>query len=275
MKVAAHDILVALSKRHSKDLFLTQVKTGPTVLIGAPRLYILDGLAISRSWRRPKFHGYEVKVSRSDFLSDDKWLAYLDYCHAFSFACPAGLIKPEELPPEVGLVELRENGRLHTVRAARIRSVEIPREMLYYIIISQLDSDRIPFFSDKREAARAWLQHKIDDKALGQRLGTAMARRLDELTWQLEEARSRFESRKAAALDHIFAAVSATGALDHVYGLEKRTEVVIRLATGNVPRSPEDALRRIEDIVVAAQSRRRRAEDHQDPAVFSIGHPTA
>ncbi|WP_208112793.1 MmcB family DNA repair protein [Aureibacillus halotolerans] len=44
---------------------------------------------------------YEIKVSRSDFLRDDKWPAYKNQCHRFFFVCPKDLIKPEELPDEV------------------------------------------------------------------------------------------------------------------------------------------------------------------------------
>lgn len=51
---------------------------------------------------------YEVKVSRSDFLSDmakpEKWKAYLDIADALYYICPEGLIDKKEMPKECGLI---------------------------------------------------------------------------------------------------------------------------------------------------------------------------
>ncbi len=47
---------------------------------------------------------FEIKTCRDDFEKDMKWKKYLDYCDKFMFMCPDGVIKPEELPPNVGLV---------------------------------------------------------------------------------------------------------------------------------------------------------------------------
>lgn len=53
---------------------------------------------------------YEVKVSRADFLRElaapKKRQQALQLSNYFYFAAPRGLIKPEELPPETGLVEV-------------------------------------------------------------------------------------------------------------------------------------------------------------------------
>lgn len=48
----------------------------------------------------------EIKSRRADFLSDSKWEKYLPYATHFYFAAPQGAIRPEELPPEVGLAEV-------------------------------------------------------------------------------------------------------------------------------------------------------------------------
>lgn len=64
----------------------------------------LDLFYFSR-WNR-ETRGYEIKVSRSDFLADKKWQEYLKYCRVFYFVAPTGIIKPSELPPEIGLIEI-------------------------------------------------------------------------------------------------------------------------------------------------------------------------
>jgi hypothetical protein len=47
----------------------------------------------------------EVKVSRSDWLreSDEKRRAWRSITHRFVYACPVGLIHPEEIPDGIGL----------------------------------------------------------------------------------------------------------------------------------------------------------------------------
>jgi hypothetical protein len=76
MAVRSCDIKLALSKRHKDDYFLTEVKDGPTM--GASHARI-DAWAMKKSWSKPLVWGYEIKVSRSDFLNDTKWPAYWGY----------------------------------------------------------------------------------------------------------------------------------------------------------------------------------------------------
>lgn len=52
----------------------------------------------------------EIKSCRSDFISDKKWQKYLPYCTHFAFVAPRGVIKPDELPPRIGLIEVWEEG---------------------------------------------------------------------------------------------------------------------------------------------------------------------
>lgn len=67
----AEDIKHALARRHKEDMFFTEVKDGPT----GYQYSRIDALAIKISWSKYQLTGYEVKVSRSDFLRDSKWQA--------------------------------------------------------------------------------------------------------------------------------------------------------------------------------------------------------
>lgn len=54
-----------------------------------------------------QIHGYEIKVSRGDFLSEMKnplksW-PVMQFCHRWSLLTPPGLVKVDELPPNWGL----------------------------------------------------------------------------------------------------------------------------------------------------------------------------
>ncbi|ALS27170.1 hypothetical protein IJ21_17690 [Paenibacillus sp. 32O-W] len=186
MKIRADMVKRALSKRHHEDFFLTEVKTGPTHY-GAD-LHILDAIAIRKSWANPCVTGYEIKVDRSDFSRDEKWMAYLQYCHQFAFVCPTGLIQPEELPEEVGLVYYKpETGSLVTKRKPVYRRVTIPSNVLMYIIMSRLDNERHPFFSSKREWIEAYMQDKDERKKLGYNFGIKVT---DEILYLREQLKS-------------------------------------------------------------------------------------
>ncbi len=85
MKNTVHSgqIISALAKRHKGDMFFTEVKDGSTQL--RSRHSRIDALAIPLSWAHYNIFGYEIKVSRSDFLQDQKWMAYLPMCNQLSW----------------------------------------------------------------------------------------------------------------------------------------------------------------------------------------------
>ncbi len=62
-----------------------------------------DVVGIAKYTRQVRI--YEIKSSRSDFLSDSKWERYLAYCTHFAFVAPAGAIFRWELAPQIGLIE--------------------------------------------------------------------------------------------------------------------------------------------------------------------------
>ena len=151
-KVTSADIKLALAEKHYRDFFLTEVKSGPTQIAAVGSLKILDGLAIRKSWTNPCFTGYEVKISRSDFLRDAKFYTYEELCNCLYIVCPKGIIDRTEIPESVGLMYYDVDKKtISTKKKAIFRKIEYSPEMLLYIIFSRLSSDRYPFFSDKQE----------------------------------------------------------------------------------------------------------------------------
>ena len=71
-----------------------------------------DVIGIKRATRMSRI--VEVKSCRADFLSDHKWEKYLPFATHFYFAAPKGAIRIDELPPGVGLAEVKEfpNGHM-------------------------------------------------------------------------------------------------------------------------------------------------------------------
>ena len=79
-KVNAHDLYRLLADRHAEDVFVGECKTGSTWM---QQVRIMDAWAMKRSWANPRIWAYEIKVSRSDFMQDEKWTDYLPYCNTY------------------------------------------------------------------------------------------------------------------------------------------------------------------------------------------------
>ena len=179
-KVTARDIKIALAKKHQAEFFLTEVKNGPTQY--GSNLLIFDAVAIYKSWSRPQIRGYEIKVSRSDFLRDAKYSQYLPYFHEFYFVVPTGLVQRQEVEENIGLIWYNpEKGSLTTKKKAVYRDIEIDAAMLLYIIMNRLENDRIPFYSEKAEYWRDWLKNKVNNRDLAWHVKSKLLDQVREL----------------------------------------------------------------------------------------------
>lgn len=200
-KVTSTDIKIALAEKCYRDFFLTEVKNGPTQLAMAGGLKILDGLAIRKSWTSPCFTGYEVKISRGDFLRDAKFCTYEELCNCLYIVCPKGMIDRTEVPESVGLMYYNPDKKTITTKKKAIyRKIEYSPEMLLYIIFSRLESDRYPFFSDKQEYFEAYLAGKSDNRALSRAIKTKLVEDNVRLEIELENLRGferQYEAYKA------------------------------------------------------------------------------
>jgi hypothetical protein len=69
-------------------------------------------------------HGFEIKVSRSDWLRELKQPAKAEdvysYCNHWWIVAPAGVVNDGELPPNWGLLELNAKGLRQVVAAPRL-----------------------------------------------------------------------------------------------------------------------------------------------------------
>ncbi|MDF2841634.1 MAG: hypothetical protein K0R00_60 [Herbinix sp.] len=188
IKVTSMMIKRALAQYHVKDFFATECKNGPTYNPVGNGLLIFDAIAIAKSWSNPDITIYEVKVSRGDFLQDGKWQCYVPYCHEFYFVVPKGMVKKEELPESVGLKYYDPvTGAIRTVKKAVYKKIELDPNLLMYIIMNKLDSDRIPFCSSKQEFAESYLADIGKKKYIGRSLGTKMARDMQEMQKQIDQ----------------------------------------------------------------------------------------
>ena len=196
-KVTSKDIKIALSDYHQKDYFITECKTCSTYFPDQQGLLIFDGLAVRKSYTGPCITGYEIKVSRGDFLQDAKWHLYLQYCNEFYFVVPNGLIKKEELPDNVGLIYYYpETGCLKKKKKAAYRQIEEPVGVYKYIIFSRLEQDRLPFYESRAEYAKDYLRNIADKKIIGNQLGSEMAKELQMCYQKLDSLKGAAEKKE-------------------------------------------------------------------------------
>lgn len=127
-KWSAKEIHDALKKRYCPPQWVYakefSMLTGWEYMTGLGRF--VDGVAFNL-WPSGKnghvIIAFEIKVSRSDFRNElkdpKKREAAVKLADEFYFVTPKGMLRPEEIPHECGLIEVKEDG------SARIR-VRVP-----------------------------------------------------------------------------------------------------------------------------------------------------
>ena len=98
--------------------------------IAIERLHVrggqLDVAAMRLSWSHPMLTAYEIKISRADFFADvraGKWRHYIESVERIYFAVPRGMVRPDEVPVECGLLFRGPNG-WYARRTAPQRSID-------------------------------------------------------------------------------------------------------------------------------------------------------
>lgn len=188
-----------LAQKHSTDVFVPECKDGPTH--GASHVR-LDAWVLSSSWAHPCVTGYEIKISRSDFLQDQKWPSYLDLCNQLYFVCPTGLIAPTELPAEVGLMWVSKTGtRLYTKKKAPHRNVTIPEDVYRYVLMCRARITRENLPADKRAFWERWLEDRNADDDFGRMVGGRIAKHYAENVLRVETENERLKALVAGYAD--------------------------------------------------------------------------
>ncbi len=198
-KWTAREMKEAIAKRHREDLFFTEVKDGPTQIVNHHSK--IDALAMKISWTNFSIIGYEVKVSRSDFLRDEKWRAYLPMCNQLYFAVAPGVCDVEEIPDVCGLVVMNSKGGIRTIKKAPWRDIEPPVEMFKYLMFTYIGAlhraeknyprhERL-LPNERLELCKMYLE----DKANMREIGRLVSRKLESEMYELR--------RKAERLDYI------------------------------------------------------------------------
>ena len=175
-------ILNILRRRHTRDFFLAEVKNGPTH--GVSNLIRLDAWALKLSWKQHAI-GYEIKVNRSDFVSDQKWNQYLNYCNQFYWVCPTGLINVDEIDPRCGLIYVNENGSHRVVRRAIYRDINIPSDIYRYVIMWRLSNENPQ--KTRKDLIEEYINDKKDSHFIGNYFKSKLIAELNDVKNKLSK----------------------------------------------------------------------------------------
>lgn len=193
MKIVSNQILALLQSKHSNDVFIPECKTGPTQ-VGSHQRF--DAWVMPRSWVNHTTIGYEIKVSRQDFLGDDKWRGYLKYCHEFYFVCPPGIIQPQELDDGIGLLVCSANAtRLYRKRKARRRDITISSGIWIYILMARVVVRR-EYVQETNQFSfwKSWLQRKKDYKNIGYLVSKRLQNLIKKDIYEIDQENKRLKN---------------------------------------------------------------------------------
>lgn len=127
-----------LSQKHYNDVYVSQCKNGSTWF---PHQHLLkmDAWVLKRTYSPLTAIGYEIKVDRQDFENDQKWVDYVPMCHEFYFVCPAGLIRSDDLPNNIGLIWVSTTDKLHTKHKAERMKPDVDKlnSLMTYVLMSR------------------------------------------------------------------------------------------------------------------------------------------
>ncbi|KII16295.1 hypothetical protein [Phaeobacter sp. S60] len=112
-KTTSKDVLTAIFARHKGPEWVRFAEVADGT--GAHARRRADAVCMN-IWPSKGYaiHGFEIKVSRADFLNEMKDItkakAVAKYCDYWWLAVPVGLVKAEEVPATWGLMELHKSG---------------------------------------------------------------------------------------------------------------------------------------------------------------------
>jgi len=255
-KITAADILKLLEQKHADDVFVAECKNGPSKKTTHLRL---DAWVLRRSWAKPCVLGYEIKVSRSDFLGDNKWHGYLPLCNEFYFVAPSGVIKPGELPEEAGLLLVTSTAtRLWTKKKAPHRNIDIDANIFRYVLISRAVIASDPVYADGQSGAeywRRWLAQSQENREIGWRVSRALSERYQREVTQVREHQRKLEKKlsRLEGVERLLRRLKISVGWRPEFAVEQQYRRLMEHIPGDVEQKLQEAQQAIAGILEAVE----------------------
>lgn len=124
----------------------------------------IDALVVDLKTRWAR--GFEIKMSRSDFLRDEKWECYTQFCSSLSIVCPAGLIRKEDVVAPYGLLYVeREYTYLRAKWIKKPKRFQKRNGLAWlwtYVKILETELPRLNGAVDQLKAHIRWLERDME-----------------------------------------------------------------------------------------------------------------
>lgn len=250
--ITAATLLNLLLKRHTEDVCIPECKSGASWSSSKTRIF--DLWTMKKSYSKPMTCIYEIKVSRQDFLRDDKWQTYLPYCTDFYFVAPAGIIDPSEVPADAGLLLSSKTGtRLFCKKKAPHRNVEIPISLFKYVLMTRSKIVASTYTNtDNGKDMQAFWQGWLEKKDVKQQLGYHVSRKIRKLYAEnIEQVRVRQEQLdgRLEKLETVRIILKELGFDEKNLGWNYRDKVCDRIAEINAGIPEKDIIKHLENAV--------------------------
>jgi hypothetical protein len=187
-----------LSARHAKDVYVPECK------LGNAGSRVMDAWVLLPTWSPMTAIGYEVKVSRSDWLRDQKFEAYRACCHLMFVVAPKGVVQHQELPGGVGLLEpIGQGDGARLVTRVKPTRHQADAEALVKVMAHVLmwRKDRANHADPRARAAvwREWVDGKREGRTIASQLRGRIQKELREAERRVFEAEGKAKQLQDAA----------------------------------------------------------------------------
>jgi len=236
-----------IEARHNKDVFVPECKDGPS-WGGAPMR--LDAWAMRKSWANPCTWGYEIKVSRQDWLRDDKWHLYRDLVNEFYLVSPPEIIQISEVPADCGLYWVSKNAKILQIKKKSPRlALDPAREaiLMQYVLQSRatIDAKRNP---NSVEEWKHYLANKRETRSIGHSCSRALQERYAEEVDAVRRKNIELENQNGMA-QKVIAACAKLGVgwnndTGYWFAIERETPPAVARALGIKPSKIKEYHRR-------------------------------
>lgn len=231
--LTSRDIEQALLEKHKDDVWASEIATKSH---GRRRI---DFWAMAKSHAKPWVTGYEIKISRSDFLNDNKWMDYLPICNRLYMVCPHGMVSPDEIMPEAGLMWATASGsKLYTKKKAPYRTEGVDPTFVYRQLLMRLST---PLHARSFDDPAMIMRIRNDANLLGEWL----AKRCQDYQAKVKD-QLRQRENKLLELEPYIDVVRALGIGDA--GMWRRGQNIGDVTTTEFMRAYTDLMNRLDPI---------------------------
>lgn len=158
-----------------------------------------DAIAVNL-WqsRGHAIHGFEIKVSRGDWLRElkqpEKAEPLYRYCDHWTIVAPRGIVKDGELPSTWGLLELRKTGLVQIVASPRLEAQPITRA--FFASLMRRGHEQLDRMASNK------VQHAINEsrRIIDERVEEQVKRRTREIE-RSNDAMAKFTAETGLTLD--------------------------------------------------------------------------